>query len=254
MKKRFTIIDYIIIILVVCAVAFAFIHITSDDSSNIQKTAFDSSTLSKLPETYLNYYKDGLIVKTTVNGYNSSTGEEVTINGTVKWIDEGSSTKVLVETDNGTYLCGLYKNAANADIYIKTISIESDGSVYPNLCEFKINPMNITSLKDLNKNLSNSDYEISTTISLDSVDSTTLQEIENKLLSDNKRNSIRAANDFADQIVLSKANDKNLNVGNTILGNINGITNDITIRIYNCSDIELNNVKNNYEVRNIRNF
>ena len=253
MKKRFTIIDYLIILLIICAVAFAFIHITSDNSTNIQKTAFDSSTMNKLPETYLNYYKDGLIVKATVNGFNSSTGEEVTLNGTVKWVDEGSSVKVLLETDNGTYLCGLYKNVANADIYIKTISIETDGSVYPNLCEIKVKPMNITSLNDLNKNLSGN-YEISTSVSLDSIDTTKIQEIENKILSKDKRSSIKATNELLGEMIISKATGDNLNDANPILGPFNGITEDITIRIYNCSDKELNNVKNNYEVTNIRNF
>ena len=253
MKKRFTLIDYLIIILIICAVAFAFIHITSDDSTNIQKTAFDSSTMNKLPETYLNYYKDGLIVKATVNGFNSSTGEEVTLNGTVKWVDEGSSVKVLLETDNGSYLCGLYKNVANADIYIKTISIETDGSVYPNLCEIKVKPMNITSFNDLNKNLSGN-YEISTSVSLDSIDTTKIQEIENKILSKDKRSSIKATNELLGEIIISKATGDNLNDANSILGPFNGITEDITIRIYNCSDKELNNVKNNYEVTNIRNF
>ena len=253
MKKRFTLIDYLIIILIICAVAFAFIHITSDNSTNIQKTAFDSSTMNKLPETYLNYYKDGLIVKATVNGFNSSTGEEVTLNGTVKWVDEGSSVKVLLETDNGSYLCGLYKNVANADIYIKTISIETDGSVYPNLCEIKVKPMNITSFNDLNKNLSGN-YEISTSVSLDSIDTTKIQEIENKILSKDKRSSIKATNELLGEIIISKATGDNLNDANSILGPFNGITDDITIRIYNCSDKELNNVKNNYEVTNIRNF
>lgn len=253
MKKRFTIIDYLIILLIICAVAFAFIHITSDNSTNIQKTAFDSSTMNKLPETYLNYYKDGLIVKATVNGFNSSTGEEVTLNGTVKWVDEGSSVKVLLETDNGSYLCGLYKNVANADIYIKTISIETDGSVYPNLCEIKVKPMNITSFNDLNKNLSGN-YEISTSVSLDSIDTTKIQEIENKILSKDKRSSIKATNELLGEIIISKATGDNLNDANSILGPFNGITDDITIRIYNCSDKELNNVKNNYEVTNIRNF
>ncbi len=255
MKIKFTIIDYIIIILVICAVAFAFIHITSDDSSNIQKTAFDSSTLNKLPETYLNYYKDGKVVKATVEGFNSSTGEEVTVNGTVKWVDEGSSVRVLIETANGTYITGLYKNTPYADIYIKTISIESDNSVYENLTEFKIKPQNITSLNDLNRNLSNSDYEISTTITTDSIDTKKIQEIENKLLSDNKRVSIKSSNsELTNQIIISKANSQNLDAGNSILGSINGITDEITLRVYNCSDSELNNIKNSYEVTNIRNF
>lgn len=255
MKKRFTLIDYIIIILVICAVAFAFIHITSDDSSNIQKTAFDASTINKLPETYLNYYRDGYMVKATVNGFNSSTGEEVDINGTVKWVDEGSSVKVLIEDDNETYLCGLYKNVHSADIYINTISIETDGSVYQNLTEFKIKPMNITSLSDLNKNISDSDYEISATISMNSLDSNNMQKIENKILSDTKRLGIKSANnEISNQLILSKVDGQTLEDGNSILGSFNGLTDEITLRIYNCSDSELNNVKNNYAVTNIRNF
>lgn len=76
MKLKFTLIDYIIIILVICAVIFAFIHITSDDTSTIQKTAFDSSTANKIIDTYSNYYKDGYIIKATLNGFNSTNGKK----------------------------------------------------------------------------------------------------------------------------------------------------------------------------------
>ena len=141
-----------------------------------------------------------------------------------------------------------------ADIYIKTISIETDGSIYPNSYELKINPMNITSLNDLKQNLSDCDYEISTSISVDSMDATKIQEIENKILSNNKRLSIKGITDPTTQFVLSKANDENLNNANAVLGPFNGITDDITLRIYNCSDSQLNNIKNSYEVVNIRNF
>lgn len=255
MKIKFTLIDYIIIILVICAVAFAFIHITSDDSSSIQKTAFDSTTINKLPETYLNYYKDGKIVKATVKGSNSTNGEKVTLNGTVKWVDEGSAVKVLIESNNETYLAGLYKNVKNADIYIDTISIETDGSTYDNLKEFSVKPFNITTLADLNKNLTGCDYEISTSISVDSVDSLKMQELENKIDSESKRFAIKTINaEFIRQITVSKANDQCLNDGNSILGNINGLSDDITIRVYNCSDSDMNNIKNNYEVTNIRTF
>ncbi len=255
MKLKFTIIDYIIIILVICAVAFAFIHITSDNSSNIEKTAFDASTLSKLPETYLNYYKDGKVVKTTVNGINSSNGEEISLNGTVKWVDEGPSTKVLIESDNETYIAGLYRNVNNADIYIDTISLESDGSVYKDLKEFKVKPQKVTSLSDLNKNLTDCDYEISTSISVDSVDSIKIRELENKINSNNKRQAIKTTNnELINELILSKATNQNLEDGNSILGNINGITDEITIRVYDCNDSTLNNIKNNYEVTNIRTF
>ena len=235
MKLKFTIIDYIIIILVICAVIFAFIHITSDDTSTIQKTAFDSSTANKIIDTYSNYYKDGYIVKATLNGFNSTNGEEVTINGTVKWVDDGNIAKILVQSENGTYLTGLYKNVKNADIYMDKISHES------------------TSLNDLVKDLNGSDYEISTTISLDSVDSTKIQEIENKIESHNKRLSIKS-NDNNNQLILTQSDKQNIEDGNSVLGSFNGITDEITIRIYNCSDNQANSIKENYDVVNIRNF
>lgn len=253
MKLKFTLIDYIIIILVICAVIFAFIHITSDDTSTIQKTAFDSSTANKIIDTYSNYYKDGYIVKATLNGFNSTNGKEVTINGTVKWIDDGTIPKILVQSENETYLTGLYKNVKNADVYMDKISLESDGSKYQNLKEFTIKPKEITSLNDLVKDLNGSDYEISTTISLDSVDSTKIQEIENKIESHNKRLSIKS-NDNNNQLILTQSDKQNIEDGNSVLGSFNGITDEITIRIYNCSDDQLNAVKENYDVVNIRNF
>ena len=194
MKIKFTLVDYIIIILVICAVAFAFIHITSDNSSSIQKTAFDASTINKLPETYLNYYKDGKIVKSTVTGSNATNGEKVTLNG-------------------------------------------------------------ITSLGDLNKNLTNCDFEISTSITVDSIDSVKMQELDNKLDAENQRFSIKTTNtEFTKQLVISKATSQNIKDGDSVLGNIKGLTDDITIRVYNCSDSDMNNIKNNYEVTNIRTF
>lgn len=253
--KKFTIIDYLIIILVICAIAFAFIHITSDDSSSIQKTAFDASTINKIPSTYSDYYKDGYIVKATVDGFNSSTNEEITVNGTVEWVGEstGNGVNVLINANNTAYLAGLYKDVPHADIYIKTISLETDGSKYENLTEFAINPEKITSLNDLCKNLTDCDCEISTEISIASVDSIKGQEISNKLLLNGKRMSINLDPSY-NHILLEKATVQNIDDANSVLGNINGITDMITIRIYNCSDSQIEQIKNNYNVTNIRNF
>lgn len=254
MKIKFTIIDYIIIILVICAVVFAFIHITSDDSSKIQKTAFDASTVNKIYDTYSNYYKDGYIVKTTVNGYNATNGEEVTLNGTVKWISTsgGNNVKILFDSNNETYLTGLYQNVPRADIYLDKISLENDGSKYDNLVEITAKSKEIKSLADLTNNLSGN-YEITTTISADSIEPIKLQEINNAINEHGKRSSVKAS-DIENQIYLDKSDETNINDIDTILGNINGITGEITIRIYNCSDSQLNQIKNNFEVTNIRNF
>lgn len=255
MKIKFTLVDYIIIILVICAVIFAFIHITTDDSSNIQKTAFDSSTINKLPETYLNYYKDGHIVKATIEGFNSTNGNKTTLNGTVKWVDEGSTVRVLIESNNNTYLAGLYKNVPNADIYIDKISIETDGSVYENLTEFSVNAKNITSLNDLRKNITNANYDISTTIAINPINNGKMQELENVISMHNKRLAIKTTNtEFENQLIITKADKQTLDDGNSVLGNVSGVTEKITIRIYNCSDSDIQNIKNNYDVTNIRNF
>lgn len=255
MKIKFTLVDYIIIILVICAVIFAFIHITTDDSSNIQKTAFDSSTINKLPETYLNYYKDGHIVKATIEGFNSTNGNKTTLNGTVKWVDEGSTVRVLIESNNKTYLAGLYKNVPNADIYIDKISIETDSSIYDNLTEFNVNAKNITSLNDLRKNITNDNYDISTTIATNPINNGKMQELENSINIHSKRLAIKTTNtEFENQLIITKADKQTLDDGNSVLGNVSGVTDTITIRIYNCSDSDMQNIKNNYDVINIRNF
>ena len=255
MKIKFTLVDYIIIILVICAVIFAFIHITTDDSSNIQKTAFDSSTINKLPETYLNYYKDGHTVKATIEGFNSTNGNKTTLNGTVKWVDEGSTVRVLIESNNNTYLAGLYKNVPNADIYIDKISIETDGSVYDNLTEFSVNAKNITSLNDLRKNITNANNDISTTIATNPINNGKMQELENVISMHSKRLAIKTTNtEFENQLIITKADKQTLDDGSRILGNVNGVSEQIFIRIYNCTDKDVQNIKNSYDVTNIRNF
>ena len=256
MKIKFTLIDYIIIILVICAIAFAFIHITTDDSSDLQKTAFDESTVNKIPDTYLRYYKDGFIVKATVEGFNSTNGERMTLNGTVIWEDDngGNGVRLLINSNDENYLVGLYRTVPNADVYIDHISLESNGEKYKNLCEIKVKPQEITSINDLTSKLPrNADYELTTTISHDSLSANDVQKIENKISSDSKRESIKSdASNANSQLIINKATKDNLNDAD--LGNINAVTDEITIRIYDCDDALINEISKNFDVLNIRNF
>ena len=256
--KKFTIIDYIIIILVICAIAFAFIHLTSDDSSKLEKTAFDASTINKIPDTYSNYYKDGSIVNATVEGFNSTNGEPITLTGTVIWQDNagGSDVQLLIESENGTFLAGLYRYHPTADIYIDHISLESNGETYPNLTEVTLEPSNITSLNDLVSDIENgTDYEITTKVSSNSIDSSKIQEVSNLLIQNSKRDSIEIETDGANnEIVITRATPQNINDADSILENIDGVTGKIVIRIYNCTDSQLESIMNNYNVTNVRNF
>lgn len=255
--KKFTIIDYIIIILVICAVAFAFIHITTNDSSNIQKTAFDESTMNKIPDTYSKYYKDGFIVNSTVDGFNSSTGNRTTISGNIIWVDNdgGNDVKILIENENGTFLTGLYRYNPDADIYTDHISLESNGEKYKNLTEITVKPKKITSLKDLTSGIEkDTDYEVTTKISLDSLNSNQVQEITNILKEHGKRLSIKKGGEMEYQLIITKATEDNINDADSVLGNINGVSDDITIRIFNSTDSQINSIKSHFDVVNTRNF
>ena len=257
MKIKFTLIDYIIIILVICAIAFAFVHITTDDSSDLQKTAFDETTINKIPDTYLKYYKDGFITKATVDGFNSTDGERITINGTVIWQDDtgGNNVRLLIESNNRTYLVGLYRNVPNADIYIDHISLESNGDKYKNLCEIKVKPVEIKSLSDLTSKIpKNADYELTTTISMDSVNVKDIQKMTNKLNEDKRLSIKTATGDNENQLIINKATKENLKDADSVLENIDGITDEITIRVYDCSDDEINEISENFDVINIRKF
>lgn len=256
MKLKFTIIDYIIIILVICAVIFAFIHITTDDSSDLKKTAFDESTVNKIPDTYLKYYKDGYIIKANVEGYNATDGNRTTLNGTVIWEDDngGNGVKLLIESSNKTYLVGLYRTVPNADVYIDHISLESNGEKYKNLYEFKVKPVEITSIKDLtNKLPDDGNYEITTTLSVDSLSSKDLQKISSKILNDSKRESIKSS-DYENELSIKKATKQNLEDADSVLGNIDAASYEITIRLYDATESQINEINKNFDVINMRTF
>ena len=258
MKKRFTLVDYAIIILVICAIVFVFIHVTSNDDTVNEKTSYDSSTLNKIAEKYLTYYRQGYIVNTTVHGYNSTDGKPVTLSGNIKWLDDdrGSNVKALVNSNGSDFIVGLYNHVPNADVYINSMTLEINGEKYKNLTEIKVNPKNITSIKDLISGISNdTDYEITTIVTTDSVESMKIQEISNILFQKDGRISIKGSNSgLTNQIFLVRATGSELSEVNNILSNFNGISNEITIRIYNCSDNDIDHIKNNYNVTNIQKF
>ena len=190
-----------------------------------------------------------------MEGFNSTNGNQTTLNGTVVWVDDnsGNGVKLLIQSNNETYLTGLYKSVPNADIYIDKIILESNGDKYKNLCEIKVKPQEIASLKDLTSKIpDDTNYELTTVMSLDPISSKDLQKITNNLSSHDKRESIKG-NEF-NQLIIKKATKSNLNDADSILGNINGISDDITIRIYDCTDQQINEISKNFEVTNIRNF
>ena len=256
MKIKFTLVDYAIIILVICAVVFAFVHVTSNDDTVDESTSYDSSTMNKIVEKYLNYYRQGYIVKTTIHGYNATNDEPVTLTGTIKWMDDdkGTNVKALVNENGTDYIVGLYNHVPNADIYLDSMTLEINGDKYQNLTEITAKPKEINSINDLIGNIPNStDYEITTTVSLDTLDSSKFQEVVNMLFQNDGRISIKGVNTgLTNQMLIVRGTSDELTQANEILGDFNGVTNEITIRIYNCSDEDINIIKNNFDVTNIQ--
>lgn len=258
-KPKFTLVDYVIIIVVILAIVFAFIHITSDDSEKEESSAYDSSTLNKVVEKYLDYYKDGKVVKTTIEGINSTNNKPTEIHGEIVWIDDdrGSNVKVLVKSDkdNKTYLTGLYKDVSQADIYLDKMSLEVNDEKYDNLTEFTINYENISSLSYLSDKIGNySNYEISTSLSGCELNASNYQALNNELYN-NGRISIKLTSmGMENKIILVRATSSDINIANDILGDTPGTTEDITIRVYNCTSQEKKNIEDNFNVTNIKTF
>lgn len=253
--KRFTWVDLIIILLVVGAIIFAFTQIGGNEEKT-QSVSFDSSTMNKLVEKYLSFYREGKVIKTHLGGYNSSSGEYQELYGTVQWVDDqkGANVRVLVDVDGQLVLAGLYKDVENADIYIEHITLETSSEKYNNVTEIQVRPENITNLNDIIKNIPNeTNYTISTMVANDLKDSQLLQNLANVLQFNGKRESIRAPSDnIQDKLTIKMAQKKELNLASEILGTINGQTDIITIRIYNATEKDIQAIKNSYDVINIR--
>lgn len=254
MKKKFlnkfTIIDIIIIICIIGAIGFAVYHMTID-TDNGTSVSFDTSTANKLVETYLNFYKDGNIITSQVTGTNASSGENITLNGTVVWVgDTLNGVEVIINSNGKDYVAGLYRSSPNVDIYIDQISLETSGEKYQNVKEITISPREITKISDLYSIIpKNTKYELSTQLAVSKIDSPISQRLLNKL--DNIKKPTISPNDELNSLKIFKSDEITLKEASTILGPINGQTNNIIIRVYNCTDNDLNIIKNNYEVINI---
>ena len=250
--NKLTIIDILIILCIIGAVGFAIFHMADDDSSNASATSFDLSTKNKILENYLNLYQDGNKVTSTVVGTASDTREKVELSSTVLWLGESEREKVnILLDDNGKkVLAGFYKDAPNADIYIDQLSLEKNGDTYSNITDFQLAPKEIKSINDLISKIPNgTEYEISTTLALDNLDSVKYQKLSNAL-NNNKKPSI-ILNEEGNALEINRADKTDLKIANDILGDFNGQTSQIQIRIYNSTNDDSSAIQSNYNVLSI---
>lgn len=251
-KPKFTIVDYIIIIVVIAAIAFAFIHVSTDKEYDVKSTSFDISTITKVMPTYLGYYRDGLVTTSTVTGHNATNGEKVEIKGKLVWIGEDLFNKPVAQIETGgiKYLVGLYEESPYCDIYLDKITVETNGEKY-NVTEITASPKNISNVGELAINTS-SYYEVTTLVTSSSIDSVKYQTLFNELVK-LKRIALRVSETGSnDQLFINRASNEELTLGSNILGNINGVTGQITIKVYNCTDSDIQLIKEKFDVKNIR--
>ena len=233
--NKLTIIDLLIIICVIGAAGFAIYHMADDDSSTASATSFDYSTNPKILETYLDYYKNGNVVTSTIVGTDANTGEKLELSGNVLWLGESEKEKVNVLIDNNgkEMLAGFYKDVPNADIFIDSISLESNGDTYANITDFTVAPKEINNLNELNSEIPNeTQYEISTNIAIDNLDSIKYQKLLNALYN-NKKPCIVLKDGQNNVLEINRANKTDLEIADEVLGDFNGQTSQIQIRTYN---------------------
>ena len=250
--NKLTIIDILIIICIIAAVGFAIFHMADDDSSKASATSFDISTKNKIFENYLNEYQEGKKVSSTIAGTRSSTGEKVNLNADVLWLGEYENERIciLLDDDGKRSLAGFYKDMPNADIYIDQVSLETNGDTYDNITDFQIAPKEIDSINDLvSKIPKGSKYEISTTLALDDLDTLKCQKLANAL-NNNKKPSI-ILNEKGNGLEINRADEADLDMANHILGEFNGQTSQIQLRIYNSTDDLSRAIESDYNVLSI---
>ena len=252
--KKLNWIDILIIIAIILVGIVAVFHI-SPSSNDSESASFDTTTIDKATPKYLEFYNKGEIIKATVEGTNVSNGKSSVIDGEIIWSDENSNDKyikMLVNSNGENYLIGTYKSAPNADIYIDQMKISVDGAKYNNVTEVKLAPISVNSFNDLIKGLDKYDnLEITTSLATDGMSSIINQKLINELYNTTKRPSIRYSSPDH-QTLISKAKIEDIKIASKNCPNISGESDYITIRIYNCTDKELNDIKANYEIVNIK--
>lgn len=251
--NRFNIVDFLIVLCVIGVIGFGLIYVSSDHNSG-ESVSYDSQTFNKINDKYSSFYERGEIVSSTVRGINASSGENTEVSGEIEWLNiennHNENFKIIINHNGESLLIGTYKNCPNADIYGEYISLETNGAKYKDVKEITLSGENISSINDLTKGLNNTNYEISTTVTTNQLDQVKIQEAINELFNNHKRISLESNKN--NQIEITKATSQEINIINPIIGNIDGQTSQIIIRLYNCSNEDIKNINETYTINNIR--
>ena len=240
---KFTYLDLIIIIIVISAVFLSFYR-TYDNDSNIQKFTFDSLEMEKANNKFQDLNGAGKIVYTNLRGYNTINGQKETIYGRILWSDDS---EMLLDVNGSKILASNYKNRY-ADFYFESITLEVVG-VEKNSVDIVLKPINVTSVNNLIIDIPE-EYKLYASLSIPPQEETVIQKLNNELYEKENYAPI-STSENNDMLNITWANDSDLRIINQILGDVDGVSGFITIRIFNVSNATIENLKNKYEVYKI---
>ncbi|MGC9517522.1 MAG: hypothetical protein ACP5C3_07495 [Methanomicrobiales archaeon] len=246
MKKilgKFTYLDLIIIVIVFSAIIMAFYN-TADSQYNIQKYTFDSMEMEKANLKFQDLYGSGKIVYSRLSGYNSIDGKKETIYGEVLWSNEK---EMLLNVNGSKILASNYQNRF-ADFYFESITLEVVG-YENNTVDVILEPINITSVNELIFDIPE-EYRISAYLTVTPQESSLLQKLDNELYLRENYSPVSTA-DNNDILNLTWANSTDLKIIDEVIGDLDGVSSYITIRIFNVSDDTLEKLKNEYKIKKI---
>ncbi len=240
---KFTYLDLIIIIIIISAVVLAF-YKTSDSESNIQKFTFDSLEMEKANNKFQDLNGAGKIVYSRLTGYNSINGKKETVYGQVLWSNDK---EMLLNVNGSRILASNYQNRY-ADFYFESISLEVVG-VENNTVDVILEPINVTSVNDLILNIPE-EYQIYAPLSINPQKETLIQELTNELyIKENYAPITTSENN--EMLNITWANPDDLRIIDQVLGDVNGVSGYITIRIFNVSNDTIENLENKYKIKKI---
>jgi len=240
---KFTYLDLVIILIVISAVVLAF-YKTYDDDSNVQKFTFDSLEMEKANNKFQDLNGAGKIVYSRLRGYNSINGEKQTIYGRVLWSDDS---EMLLDVNGKKILASNYQNRY-ADFYFESITLEVVG-VEKNSVDIVLKPINVTSIDNLIIDIPE-EYKIYASVSMSPREETMIQNVTNELYEKENYAPI-STSENNDMLNITWANDSDLRIIDQALGEVNGVSGFITIRIFNVSNATIENLKNQYVIYKI---
>lgn len=221
-KKRFNIIDVGIIVFILLVGILAFTR----TSTEVQSFTFDAQDFGRIVRKYSELDQDGFVVNARVIGFDARTGEDITVDGMVTW----SSSAMLVIQSEGRNISVGGPAARLEDVNATIVILEAVNETA--VKNITLAPMRISSLEQLIPQEAGNNFKLHTQISVAETEPLKLQEVINALRSKLRYVSVYPLS-VKNTINIEGAGREDLQIAADILGEIDGLSGIVTVRVYN---------------------